>query len=799
MYLWLVVLIAISLVFFIAALTYYIRFKKLVEQNSGKENNDASQELNSLLNSLNDIIFEFNEDKVCLKVWFNDTTKRVIDPRLVVGKRLADIIGTEKAKKFDDALEYVIQTKKITSLEYISDFGTGEWFVATMTPVFDREGNYTSRISTSLTNISEQKKYAEALKENELSLTQAQAIAKIGNWNWNRAAGTVSWSNEIANIYELNKLEVSEYEALKLLIKYVDRHDKFILQYFLKSLIYDNNYSFVFRIATQSGSIKYLRIIVGKITAHENGSVQKIIGTLQDFTERREVEIAYKRTENKYKLVLETIKMVALSVNNQGIVTFCNQYLANLLGYEQKEILGRRWLDFIPEDTQEIIRGWYANNAIKPQHINSIVCRNGEQRIISWQNTVSYDENAQIQENTSIGEDITDQQRATLELISAKELAEKSSEFKSEFLSIMSHEIRTPMNAVIGTTNLLLSDDPKPEQLEYLNILKFSADNLLAIINDILDYNKIEAGKLELNIFKFNLHHLVQKIKKSFYSKATEKLLDIVLMMDDTIPEFIMGDQMRLSQILNNLVSNAVKFTQKGKVIIKVENEFIDDNVVTIKFTITDTGIGIANDNLLKIFDPFMQESQFINSHSGGTGLGLAITKRLIQLHQSDIQVVSELNKGTQFTFSISFDFIKPEGEQKLAINESGPKLNLLGMNILLVDDNKMNLLIAATFLKKWQANVEEAFDGQIAVDMVKVKQYDLIIMDLQMPVMDGFEATKIIKSFNPDLPIIALTADAMPETYNKALATGMSDYLTKPFVPNIFFEKISKYYKSVV
>jgi two-component system sensor histidine kinase/response regulator len=888
-----------------------------------------SHNLNSLINSLNDIIFEFDEQKVCLNVWFNDNAERVIDPRSVVGKKLADVIGPEKAKKFDDALDLVIKYRKTTSLEYISDFGTGQWFFVRFTPVYDADGNYAFRISASLTNISEQKKYENALKENELllleaqtiaktgnwwydhtqketywsnnlysileidgipnnidkltyyinfvhpndrentlqhfltihkksapqsfehklitpkgnvkyirvlkgnplnesnnhpkrfsgviqditesrlsekavkisrtELIEAQTIAKIGNWKWDMDAKSIEWSDEIANIFESNSQQASEFGTKKLLLKYLDRHDKFIIRHFLKSVTTINNFSFVFRVITPGGKVKYLSIIVVKLLKHDDGSARKIIGTMQDITERREAEIAYKRTENKYKLVLENIKLAALSLDNKGNVIFCNQYLANLLGYDQNELMGKKWVNFVPESSKKVLADWYTTNSIKAQYINPVICRNDEQRIISWQNTVTYNENAIIQEITSIGEDITDQQKATQELISAKEIAEKASEFKSEFLSIMSHEIRTPMNAVIGTTNLLLSEDPKPEQLDYLNILKFSAENLLAIINDILDYNKIEAGKLELNTIRFNIYQLAQKIKKSFFSKALEKLLEIELKIDESIPEFIMGDQARLSQILNNLVGNAVKFTQKGKITILLENEGITNTSVIIKFTVIDTGIGIATENLRLIFDPFMQESQYINSNAGGTGLGLAITKRLIALHKSNIQVLSELGKGTQFTFPIKFKLEKPSIEKEVIIVDELPSLNLYGMNILLVDDNMMNLLIANKFLKKWQANVDEAINGQIAVDMVTAKLYDLIIMDLQMPVMDGFEATKLIKQSYPDIPIIALTADAMPETYNKAIAHGMSDYLTKPFVPNVLYEKVAKYYKPIV
>ncbi len=473
--------------------------------------------------------------------------------------------------------------------------------------------------------------------------------------------------------------------------------------------------------------------------------------------------------------------------------------MAQTLGYTQDEMMGLNWLDkFVPEKEREELYQAFINNSFKAQFISSVVCRNGEERIISWQNTVSYDDYGKIKEITGIGEDITDRQKATQALISAKEQAEKSSHFKSEFLSIMSHEIRTPMNAVIGTTNLLLSENPLPEQLEYLNILKFSGENLLAIINDILDYNKIEAGKLELNAQPFNVQSLAQKIKQSFYAKATEKDLEIDLFVDPGVPANIIGDQVRLGQVLNNLLSNAIKFTHKGKVSLLLNKEVVTDKNATIKFCVADTGIGIAPENLAMIFDPFTQESQSHENDYGGTGLGLAITKRLIELHKSKISVTSEPAKGTEFSFSITFDIASQaqnnDGLAMPAVVASTAR-SLQGMRVLVVDDNKMNLLIASKFLKKWLIEVDEAISGEVAINLMKNNSYDLILMDLQMPEMDGFETTRIIRQTDITIPIIALTADAMPETHSKALAAGMHGYLTKPFVPDVLFDKIARHY----
>ncbi|MFI5139636.1 MAG: PAS domain S-box protein [Sphingobacteriales bacterium] len=941
------VLVALLLIFtFIAYISFLVmmvrklRFKKSVNNvtalNQSLMFNDEKlrekrKNLNSLINSLNDIIFEFDENKICLSTWFRRIEGRVIDPQTCVGKRLEEILGNEKAKKFNDALDYVIKTREQTSLEFPSDFGTDRWFIARMAPVYDKNGDYTFHISASVTDISEQKKYADALKENEALLLEAQAItkignwwydhytketywskslynileienipegvskysyyislihpdnrdnaykyfstiqeandsqleyklitpagnlkyfralkgelvrdengrpkrsfgvlqditesklsekiikisqaelmeaqtiAKIGNWTWDLTLNRATWSDEIYNIYEIDRGEASESNFIKLLARYVHPNDRSILREHLKDIANIRHGSYEYRVITPKGNVKYVSIIIGKLMRRDDGTVRKIIGTLQDVTERRQAEIEYRRTENKYQLVLETIKMPAVSVDNNYKVIFCNKYMADLLGYDQQEILGLNWAEkFVPENLRGNTSELFESESFKPQNVNTVICRNGDRRIISWQNTISYDDNGKIKEVTGIGEDITDREKATQQLISAKEQAEKSSHFKSEFLSIMSHEIRTPMNAVIGTTNLLLSEDPKPEQMEYLNTLKFSGENLLAIINDILDYNKIEAGKLELNKIPFNIYHLAQKIKQSFYAKASEKGLDVELIIDDTIPGYLMGDQIRLGQVLNNLLSNAVKFTHKGKVTVKLEKEALHTSNVAIKFTVADTGIGIAAENLAIIFDPFEQESQTTDNDYGGTGLGLAITKRLVELHKGKISVISEPGKGTAFAFSIVLNIAKHEPQKdnihSPALTDSATT-DLPGMRVLLVDDNKMNLLIASKFLKKWQVEVDEAISGSLAVEMANDNNYDLIIMDLQMPVMDGFEATGIIKKTNPGIPVIALTADAMPETHNKAFEAGMCDYLTKPFVPHVLFEKVSKYYAPV-
>ncbi|WP_170113645.1 PAS domain S-box protein [Mucilaginibacter yixingensis] len=953
--------------------------------------------IDAILNSLTDIIFEFDEQKICLNVWYNKTRALLVDLSTFKGKTISESIGEEKAFELEKALDQAIQTHECVTVEFGSLFGSGRWFSAKVSPVFNAHGDYTGRMTASVTDISEQKKYSAALKENQnqlieaqrmakmgnwwydlelkqtywsdnlfalldinalpvgvshfeyyarlvnaedrrtiyqffadltemanretehrivtakgaqryfqivrgepirnrhgkivrltgiikdvtesrqseraikksrAELLEAQTIAKIGNWKWYFNQKTLTWSDEVYHIHEVPPRKQKDHGMgnFKLLLTYVHPEDQDILRAFLKDPANLKRASYEYRIITPNHTVKHLSIIIGRIKRNEDGSIRSVIGTLQDITDRKAAEIIVQKTEDNYKLVLEAVKLAAISLDKNGNILFCNKYLANLLGYTQESLIGQNWIrHFVPDDAKKVIRGWYENDNLESTYVNPIICRNGEQRLIAWQNSVIYDDLGRIKQTTSIGEDITDKQKDRQQLIDAKEEAEKASSFKSDFLSTMSHEIRTPMNTVIGTANLLIADNPRPEQLPYLENLKFSGETLLGIINDILDYNKIEAGMYNLHMVPVDLHLLLENISRSFRVRADQKDLKLNLSVDRSIPDAIMADPVRLGQIMNNLIGNAVKFTNTGSVDVGVKQEQRTNNSVTLRFTVTDTGTGIAKENLEKIFEPFVQEMKV--DQNGGSGLGLAIVKRLIELHGGRISISSVVGKGTQISFAIQYAYepnttkrpavaqaatpqtakpaahvpvtvqaelpvkettnpaSKSESLQATApIQASKPEpsvqpaatvqpttpgyasaeqkmmnADLNGMKVLVVDDNKMNILIANRFLNKWNVKTFEASNGAIAVEMADQQQFDLIIMDLQMPVMDGFEATQLIKQKYPQIPVIALTADAMPETYQKASSMGMNDFLTKPFMPEILFEKVSKFYKAGV
>lgn len=375
----------------------------------------------------------------------------------------------------------------------------------------------------------------------------------------------------------------------------------------------------------------------------------------------------------------------------------------------------------------------------------------------------------------------------------AKETAEEASIAKANFLSMMSHEVRTPLNGIIGTTHLLLKKNPPPEQLQKLNILKKSSDHLLAIVTDILDFAKIEEGKILLENAEFNLRELLDAIRVNYETLTEEKGIQLKLECDDKLNANYWGDQVRLNQIFHNLVNNAIKFTEKGKVTIKCQRLDKVNNYDHILFEITDTGIGIPKENLDAIFGVFSQADKSITRRFGGSGLGLSITKRLLELMDTKIEVESEWGVATTFRFKL----VLRRGsslEVKKSISKE-EQIESLSGNVLIVEDNIFNRVIAKDFCEYWGLNVLEAENGKEGTAILADQQIDIVLLDIQMPIMNGYETISWIReqqsSYFQDLPVIALTASAMVEVQNKVYKYGMNDFLTKPFVPEDFYKKM--------
>jgi len=503
--------------------------------------------------------------------------------------------------------------------------------------------------------------------------------------------------------------------------------------------------------------------------------------------------------ERQYRELVENASDMIYELGPDGKFTFINTVMEVNSGYTKDELLGKPYWELVHEDDRPGTIQFYQSQLKECIEVTYHEFRmHGKQHDL-WigQNVRMFFEGKYAHKVSVVARDITQRRQAERALQEAKEKAENATKIKSDFLSMISHEIRTPMNAIIGLTNLLLEDKLTIKQQENLKLLKFSGENLLTIINDILDFSKIEANKIEIEKIDFDLKEIIQRTVSMMEHRVSGKKVKVQAFFDNTLPQYLKGDPVRIVQIITNLMGNAVKFTREGEVKLIVELLKREGKFVTFRCAVIDTGIGIAADKLDTIFDSFSQAGHTITREYGGTGLGLTITRKLVNLMGSDIAVESIPGEGSSFFFSLTLE----EGqkpEEGTTSNDLATILRERSICVLLVEDNRVNQMVAMNFLQNWGIHTVMASNGKEAVELIKEKRYDIVLMDLQMPVMNGYEATRAIRSMDDPyfqkVPIIALTASAMIEMRSKVLSTGMSDYMSKPFHPVDLQRIISKY-----
>ncbi len=508
--------------------------------------------------------------------------------------------------------------------------------------------------------------------------------------------------------------------------------------------------------------------------------------TFEDITERYQAEQTLKRQEEKYRNIIDNMQLGLVEMDLNYRVIYANRSYCQMIGYAAEELLGQPLHPLImsPAKIEELReRLTDRRRGISGSYELEVTTKQGEYKWLFVGAAPLYDEDKQPTGTIGINLDITHQKQLELNLREAKQQAEDSARAKELFLANMSHEIRTPMNAILGMSQLLAKTTLAPRQSNYLHAITTSAQNLLVIINDILDISKLDAGKMTIERVGFNVARLCEQVEKTMLYKAEEKGLRFVTKVSPLIPNVVLGDPYRITQILLNLASNSVKFTEKGEVTVECEVAGYFNEQVIIAFLVSDTGVGIDPAYLKSIFQEFSQEDSSITRKFGGTGLGLSISRSLARLMGGEIEIESEKGVGT----SSHFCLFLPIGTvhdlpQRRSVAITNPQ-QIKGKRVLLVEDNEYNRMLAKSFLRTAQLKVTEAENGEEAIARAAAQEFDLILMDVQMPVLDGFKATKYLRQeLGLMTPIIALTASAINGEKERCLAVGMNDYLTKPF-----------------
>jgi PAS domain S-box-containing protein len=529
------------------------------------------------------------------------------------------------------------------------------------------------------------------------------------------------------------------------------------------------------------------------------GKLQKVIIYAVRITETKEFEEKVRVHEKRYRDLFNHSQALICTHDMDGKLLTVNPATCKILGYDEQELLSRNLKEFIPEKYQarfdeEYLRPMRSSDGAVSGEF-CVISKAGEEIYLLYKNYRREEPGA---EPYVIGfsQDITDRIKMEKELRFTKQLTDDIARAKESFLAHMSHEIRTPMNGILGIASLLNKTQLDTQQRNYLQLIQESANNLVVIVNDILDLEKIVAGKLQLETIPFKIVDKIATTIQSFIYRAEEKELGLIFQNFIPADLVVKGDPYRLSQVLNNILSNALKFTENGHITIATGIKDRTEDEVVVEITISDTGIGIVKDRLGTIFEPFEQADATISRKYGGTGLGLAICKNMVEIQNGDLQVESEEGKGSAFTIRIPYQ-LSIEAMQESEIRQEIDYKSLGPRKVLVAEDVELNQYLARHILESWDFKVVIAGNGLEAIEELGKAAFDCILMDVQMPEMDGIEATHHIRGLadpvKANIPIIALTANALKGDSEKYLAAGMTDYLAKPFDEERLFRVISR------
>lgn len=647
------------------------------------------------------------------------------------------------------------------------------------------------------------RKTEKELTESETKYREFIENAKVVSFTCDKQGFFTFISNQVGELtgYNVNELTGKHFTEL-----IAPSHLEQVAMHYAKQgneLIHST--TLAFPIMHKNGGIRWVEqdtIILIKNDIHIGfQSVVKDITEKMHMNERlNELKRDKRQYQQRVQAILDNTPLAIYVKDMEGKYILVNKKFRESFEVTDEEIIGKsittlnrqtKEQKYLDADRQVMETG----KAVELEDV--IHLADGEHHILTIKFPL-YDENNKMFGISGFMKDITEMVRYREELINARQRAETAEVLQEQFLANMSHEIRTPMNGIIGMTNLLQKTTLQQQQHEYVQIIKQSSDNLLVLINDILDLSKIKAGKISIEKIPFNIGDSLKALTATFKIKAEEKNIRFSLLVHPTVPAAIKGDPHRLSQILNNLLSNAMKFTEQGYVALEVGVKEINGKNATLCFQVVDTGIGIEEKSINYIFESFAQASSSTTRKYGGTGLGLAITKRLIEMQDGEISISSKPGEGSTFTINIPYEISSLEEVKESIMPASKTRIegfDLSNKTILIVEDNEINRIVLQSNLKQYNLKIAMAENGYEAIQYLKSNRADLILMDLHMPEMDGFEATENIRDvLKLDTPIVVLSASALKNERQRSIELGANDYLTKPFSPEDLQGCLEKY-----
>ena len=733
------------------------------------------------------------KDSECRFFYVSDTQIARLNqtrPEDVLGKTDFDFFPKEHAARAYESEQEIMKSGiPLIDIEEETIWANGRtsWNKVSKYPLFDRKDNVIGTWGTS-TDITNQKNAEHQLKEEEERFRILSDVT---------IEGIVIHQQGIIKDLNPSFLKLLGYEREELLGKsfmdFVYKDDKSIVQ---ENIDQEAEQPYEIRFVNKSGKKFFAEVESRKIQLR---GVDVRMAAVRDITRRKQAEDALLESEKRMRAITDSAHDAILMMDTRGKISYWNPAAERILGYTSEEAIGKNLYRFIMHsqylnennDAFSILQQSESEGAAGKTL--DLKARRKDKKKISIQLSLSTVHLSSGWFTVGILRDVTEQKMNVLELIKAKEVAEEATGAKSEFLANMSHEIRTPMNAIIGFSGLLKKSDLLPKQLDYINKIDHSANSLLGIINDILDFSKIEAGKLELETVDFRLDDVINNIVSMVSEKAAEKNIELLNNITNDVPCALIGDPLRVGQILINLVNNAVKFTDKGYILIKTELVSKDDSRCKIKISVKDTGIGMTEEQKNKLFSAFSQADSSVTRRFGGTGLGLTISKQLVEMMNGEVYVESEFGVGSTFVFIVECG-MQEKYEKSQIVEVEGLK----NKKALIVDDNEMSREILKDQICDFGINAVAVDSGRAAISEIKEKSedqpYDLVFLDWRMPDMDGIDTAKIIlkdKSIEHMPTIIMLSAFGREEVFKKAEKIGINVFLMKPVSQSLLFDTI--------